>query len=170
VGQVDKERSRQHLAIDILASAKQQNLGTTKHREVLRYRAQRIQKCDLVELTLKTSKLRNNWRSCDRGGIIHRLEMMTNLVIETLKRLQETKAKVCLARHGGSTSNVLGIMKRLAKIKTRGLATKKLFSQSCTVRQLKREKDRVKKTRRTKNKLIKELRQKIVGDDLALWS
>jgi len=98
VGLAIKEKSRQHLTIEILASNKKQQSGS-KHRRVFRYRPQRILPYDLIELKIKTSKLRNNWRLCTRDAVIQRLETMTNLIIETTKRLQETKARVCLTRH-----------------------------------------------------------------------
>jgi len=83
VGSADEGRSRQHLAIEVLASNKQQY--GPKHKKVFRYRPQRILPYELMELKIKTSELRNNWKSCTRDTIIQRLERMTNLVIEAKK-------------------------------------------------------------------------------------
>jgi len=97
VGQAEGERSRQHLAMEVLTSNKKQN--GPKHKIVFRYRPEKILPHDLIELKVKASKLRNNWKSCNREAMIQRLETLTNLVIETTKRLQESKAKIRLTMH-----------------------------------------------------------------------
>jgi len=65
---------------------------------------------------------------------------------------------------------VSSITRRLCKLKTKGLLRGKLCKRSHTVRQLRQERNRYLKTKRTKNKLIKRLRRRIGRDDLELCS
>jgi len=60
VGRAEGDRSRRHLAIEVLASNERQT--GPKHKMVFRYRPERILHQDLIELKVKASKLRNNWK------------------------------------------------------------------------------------------------------------
>ena len=61
-------------------------------------------------------------------------------------------------------------MKRLGKLKTKCRPAKRTIGHSCTIRQLRREKNRLIELKRTKDKLIKKLRLRIEHSDLELWS
>jgi len=73
--------------------------------------------------------------------------------------------------HGGSISTISGIMRRLGKIKAKGPTSRQLVRQSSrTVRHLKRERDRLRRIKKTKSKLIKKLKQRVGREDLELWT
>jgi len=141
------------------------NKGKQTLRRTIKYRPQLITRDDLIKLKIRLSKLRNNWRLCDRETLIYRLEKITNLTMDTAIRIQETRARVIHVSSGKPINNVSSITRRLGKIKKQISGRRQQ-----TIKNIRRLKNKISRLARARDKLIRKLKARIASNELELWS
>jgi len=162
----DQGMNRSHGMLTVNNCKSQQDKGAAYTH---RYRANKISADHLVELTVRTRKTRNNWQLAEREQQIARLESLTNAIMTTALRLQETHAKT-LVRRIRNSCDTEQLVKRLVKLdrKIKKLNKfKPLYAHVPALCSLKRKNQ---KHQRAKKKLINQLKRRIENDPNDLWT
>ena len=165
--------NRGHRAITTLCTERhyKKTTGKTTARPLIRYRPEKMIKEDLLELRLRTAKMRNNWARCNRDEQIDRLERLTNLTMATIKNLQEIKARTVIIANrnntrGQANGNIGKTVKRLHALKARKIP--KHFRGRPTLAILKGLQNKPTKIIKTRAKLMSRLRKRMQTNHLEL--
>jgi len=125
-----------------------------------------------IPLRVQTRELRENWRRNSRAEIISRLEKLTDLTVTAIE-ISQLKATITKKTNNNNGKHIQDIIRRIQRLKKKQMVRRKNMRKRYnqisyfTIKNTRR-KDRI--MRKTKDKLLRQLMQRVKGNPNELWT
>jgi len=157
--------ARYHNIIRIRNTVSQQGTAT---EYTPRYRTSNIHKEHLLEMRLKTSKTRNNWANCSLDKQIEKLNTLTDTVMQQIKHIQETYAKIVSRKKPSiSINNILEKLRKMDRRQKRRMNRLKIKRTIWAARQMHKQ---TRAYQRNKTELVQLIKRRAQGREDEMWT
>ena len=127
---------------------------------------------DFIPLRIESRELRENWRRHSRAEIIYRLERLTDLRVTAIE-ISQLKATTMKKTNNNKGRHIQDIIRRIEKLKKKQRGRRKnLRKGTALVSYFKIKKTNLKEKilKKTKNKLLRRLMERVKGNSDELWT